>query len=456
MKKILTSAFVILVVSAVGLGATSAFFNDTETSVGNTLAAGAIDLQIDNESYAIDWNIPDYQDPIGEFVRSNHTSWRLADLTVEKFFDFVDLKPGDYAEDTISIHVDSNDAWVCAAARVTDDHDNTYVEPEIDDDATVDEGDPTNTDGELDEEVNFAFWYDDGDNVYEEDETIFLSGPISAMEGAGQIALADSNGGIFQGDPFPGDETVYIGKYWCFGDMSRAPLSEGEGNPIERGTGFRCDGSDVNNAAQTDVVVADLQFYAEQHRNNPNFSCGDWTPSWPLPQARVLESDTWSPVDFDGKEWFAKARNNNSNFELAIGTDDTQAATQDTAEAVWSAATEYPFELEYDGAGTATLTVEGETPVSFAVGTGPFGRIGINAKAPDTVQTEIVALSLSSVQPLAVDTVLASGAGGNDVESLTIFSPTINGPWTLTGIFEFSAVGAPHPQEYPAVQFSID
>ena len=41
----------IVFVGAVVIGATGAFFSDTETSTGNTFTAGAIDLGVDNESY---------------------------------------------------------------------------------------------------------------------------------------------------------------------------------------------------------------------------------------------------------------------------------------------------------------------------------------------------------------------------------------------------------------------
>ena len=84
MKKILLSlAMVLFAGSAMYFGGTGAFFSDTETSTGNTFSAGAIDLKIDNSSYY-------------NGVVSEETSWTLTDLTVEKFFNFLDLKPGDY------------------------------------------------------------------------------------------------------------------------------------------------------------------------------------------------------------------------------------------------------------------------------------------------------------------------------------------------------------------------
>jgi len=46
MKKILVSLSIIGVVAAIAIGGTIAYFSDTETSVGNTLTAGVLDLKI--------------------------------------------------------------------------------------------------------------------------------------------------------------------------------------------------------------------------------------------------------------------------------------------------------------------------------------------------------------------------------------------------------------------------
>lgn len=282
--RILLSGATILAAAAVIVGATFAFFSDTETSTGNTLAAGAIDLQIDNTSYVTDAQ--------GNLVESESTTWELADLDDgHLFFNFLDIKPGDIGEDTISIHVDNNDAWVCAAARVTEDSDVSYTEPELDDDPTINEDDPENTDGELAENLNFAFWADDGDNVLEDDEesSIFIEGPASNLDGVGGVAtLADSENNIWTGasdNPLTGDSVAYVGKAWCFGTLTPDPVAQDDvntGNPIDRGTGFTCNGDpEENNAAQTDRVVGDFQFYAVQSRNNADFTCAeDFTPDW--------------------------------------------------------------------------------------------------------------------------------------------------------------------------------
>ena len=47
MKKILLSLSVVAAVAVVVVGATTAFFSDTETSTGNTFTAGELDLLVD-------------------------------------------------------------------------------------------------------------------------------------------------------------------------------------------------------------------------------------------------------------------------------------------------------------------------------------------------------------------------------------------------------------------------
>lgn len=301
LRKILASAGIIVFAATFAAGATGAFFSDTETSTGNTFAAGDIDLKIDNSSYALDFNIPTFANPTGEFVANPANSWSLTDLIAgtHKFFDFTDVKPGDYGEDTISIHVGSNDAWLCAAARITDDSDQSLTEPELADDLATSTP-PGLGLGDLDTTLQFAFWADDGDNVYEPvagtnggvAETIFLGGPLSAIGAAGQIALSDTNGGAFGNAGVPGDSTVYIGKIWCAGTLTPGILVQdgaSSTSPLSpAGTGFTCNGAAVNNAAQTDQVQGDMQFYAVQKRNNPGFLCSqNYTPVWPVVPPQV-------------------------------------------------------------------------------------------------------------------------------------------------------------------------
>ncbi len=263
----------IVFVVAVIIGATGAFFSDSETSTGNTLSAGAIDLQVDNTSY--------YNGAV-----SSATSWTLRDLTIERFFDFNDLKPGDIGEDTISLHVNNNDSWLCADITLTSDDDNGLTEPEGDD------GDTSTTTGELADQINFTWWADDGDNVLEDDETPLPAGPLGALEvgETATVALADSDENIWTtgtSTPLPGDSVRYVGKAWCYGVLTASPLTQdGLGTtsprtPANSTGGLTCDGTGVDNTGQTDSTTADITFRAVQSRNNGTFQCVPEDPQEP-------------------------------------------------------------------------------------------------------------------------------------------------------------------------------
>lgn len=268
MKKILLSIATLGVVGALAIGATTAIFSDDEVSTGNTFTAGAIDLKIDNESY--------YNGVLNE-----GTTWlQLADLDDGQgpgpdgsylFFDFRDLKPGDHGEDTISLHVGENDSWLCVDVTLTSDDDNGLTEPEeVDGDQTGGVGE-----GELADQVDFIWWADDGDNVYEKDEELLPAGPLGVLNvgDTATVALADSQNNIWGDEgPLPGDETRYIGKAWCFGILTPAPVQPGENDPAVD-PGFDCDGAPINNITQTDSMTADIVFHAEQSRHNEEFEC---------------------------------------------------------------------------------------------------------------------------------------------------------------------------------------
>jgi len=270
---------VIIAVAALAVGATTAFLSDTETSSGNTFAAGAIDLKIDNESY--------YNGVLNEL-----TSWTLADLPNGKlFFNFLDLKPDDEGEDTISLHVNDNDAYLCMDVVLTSNDDKSSNEPELD--AGDLPEDINNTwDGELAQNLQMFWWADDGDNVYEVGENPITNGvqTVTNMFGPDHsfsVPLADSLNNIWTPNapgPVPGDTTVYIAKAWCFGTLGLAPLAQDNAGtdgpllPNRVGTGVTCDGTGLGNITQTDGVTLDLAFRAVQSRHIPDYVCNDGVP----------------------------------------------------------------------------------------------------------------------------------------------------------------------------------
>lgn len=315
MKKILLSTGVsVFVAGALIAGATGAFFSDSETSTENTFTAGAIDLKIDNESYY-------------NGVASAGTSWSLVDLTIEKFFDFLDLKPADYGEDTISLHVDNNDSYLCADITLTSNNDNGLTEPESLVDQTGGEGE-----GELANAVNFLWWADDGDNVLETDEEVISDGPLGALDVGESItvALADSETNIWtdEGGPVPGSETLYIGKAWCFGTISEQALTPDDydspaGDNDDNGTagqpadgGILCDGSDLDNSTQSDSLTADVSFTAVQARHNDDFLCAP-----PPPRLACEAGQEWA----DAAGLFDQGRQKNGGLIAAARSNPANA-----------------------------------------------------------------------------------------------------------------------------------
>ena len=287
--KILMSLGLIAFVGAVAIGGTQAMYSDVESSTGNTFTAGDVDLQIGNDSYysALSDSF-DGTDPASQLPENDQNTFSVDDLNDgQVFFAFNDLKPGDLSEDTITMRVDTNDSYMCAYLETTADDDGTCNEPELDDDPQcTDDGQISSFDGELGEELNFAFWIDDGDNVFEDDETVVMDGNAASAEGGLAYALADTNTANLFGDNgtvLEGGEEYHIGKAWCFGeltadDSTALPSTDGgeelDDGPDKRGSGVTCVADDtINNASQTDVVEGIVAFYAVQERNNAGFTC---------------------------------------------------------------------------------------------------------------------------------------------------------------------------------------
>lgn len=261
MKKIIFSLSIIAVTAAIVIGGTTAFFSNTETSSGNTFTAGAIDLKIDNTCHlngricklnnagAYVW----YDQAGNPTTEPCVCSWQAKDMKGQAIFSLNDVKPGDQGEDTISLHVDSNPAWVCAEISNVAQYDNGCNSPEFKAETAAygagNEtcGNPGLGQGELFNNLTFSIWQDNGggadgvacDNIRNGSETYLVqNAPATNLK----YAIADSQNG---GAPITDS---------CVGVEWSVP-------------------SAVNNIAQTDSVTADIAFSAYQARHNENFLC---------------------------------------------------------------------------------------------------------------------------------------------------------------------------------------
>ncbi|PJE51812.1 hypothetical protein COV27_01425, partial [candidate division WWE3 bacterium CG10_big_fil_rev_8_21_14_0_10_39_14] len=243
-KKIIISLSTIVAIAMIVIGATVSYFSNTETSTGNTFIAGAIDLKIDNKCHyngrVCAWYENNNGSPPGYYWDGDPTqepcfcTWQLMDLDGQAIFHFTDVKPGDDGEDTISLHVDTNPAWVCAEiSNVTQMENGCNLPESMVDDPDTSCGNPGEDQGELWDELRFSIWMDNGggdggvacDNIKNGSETYLvenakatnLKWPIAdSQHGQGPIrdacigvawSVPDAVGNIIQGDSVTGDIT---------------------------------------------------------------------------------------------------------------------------------------------------------------------------------------------------------------------------------------------------------
>ncbi len=167
----------------------------------------------------------------------------------DKFFDFDDIKPGDYGRNVISLHVESNDAYMCLSTKNVTNDENTVVEPEqkMGDDATT---------GELGANIHLYVWMDENGDGFMQSTERKIAENIT-LNDLHNYTLYDKTTGAFIAG-----QTKFLGIAWCAGTM--APNTDGT---------FLCDGSTMDNLSQSDIFSAALEFFAEQQRNNDGFSC---------------------------------------------------------------------------------------------------------------------------------------------------------------------------------------
>lgn len=259
MKKLLKSLLILGIVGLVGYGVTQAFFSDEEKSTGNTFIAGTLDLLIDstchyNGNVCTDgfWTGNNSYPVPGT---SCSCTWLEKNLeTGNLFFNFDDLKPGDTGEDTISLHVDNNDSYVCAEISELNSVERGCNEPE----EVADSSCSGDGEGELQDYLLFTIWKDNGEgenscnNVLDSDEVTLITDQPAAN---GIWPIADSQTGGLLG----GDTTNCIGVSW------RVP-------------------SDTGNIIQGDMLTADISFSAIQARHLEGFRCGDLNEATPTPE----------------------------------------------------------------------------------------------------------------------------------------------------------------------------
>ena len=222
---------------------------------GTTFATQGIDLKVDSKTW---YN--------GSLVPSS--TWALKDLTpgVDKFWQFDDVKPGDFGCTVISLHVKKTDAYMCLDFKNLSESENGENEPESHEDTT---SGPDLADG-----TQFFGWDDiDGDGKYEPPTEKILWGATPASQSLDDTTyvIGDSRGGgICQVD-----KTRYVGICWCAGALTpQSGMNKSSGSAV-------CDPTTLGNEAQTDSFTVDVALRAAPVKQNPRFLCDPDEPPPP-------------------------------------------------------------------------------------------------------------------------------------------------------------------------------
>lgn len=193
MKKIIGLVIgIAVVVALVGTG-TWALFSDTETSEGNQMTAGVIDLEVDC---------------------AGDTTFSAQDDPLPKIFEYLpenDIKPGDDGEVTLSLHLKTGsnnaDLWMQVLNIVNDGGLNPEPEQVAEAAATVDD--------DIASEILVKLWIDDnadpgtpGDNIYQEGEEVLHDGTLDGLTSAGD------SGKLTVKDAAVASTTYYVGWSW--------------------------------------------------------------------------------------------------------------------------------------------------------------------------------------------------------------------------------------------------
>jgi hypothetical protein len=215
----------------------------------------------------------------------NAGSWSLKDLRNEKFFNFDDIKPGDYGSGVISLKVDT-DSWVCFSVKNLRNKENSLTDPE------KKSGDTTvGTDsGELGQNLYFTAWTDNGNGVWENGETLLFSnrfGSVDELSGGTTFAVAD----FLTKSSCHQNQIKYVGLKWCAGTMT---IDEGAHT-------ISCSGTLMGNISQSDTVSADMVFYTVASKDDPKFTCNITHPP-PTPTRKPTPTPTKKPNCIYGKD----------------------------------------------------------------------------------------------------------------------------------------------------------
>ncbi len=129
MKRILFSLAMIAAVGAVVVGATGAYFSDTETSADNTFTAGTIDISLSDPVVTKSVDIPDMKPGMTQWIEFDVHNDGVNPVVVRKMLDAYVSTTGDVSEpectDQQGVWEDQGQVMGCTWGGATDENDMT-------------------------------------------------------------------------------------------------------------------------------------------------------------------------------------------------------------------------------------------------------------------------------------------------------------------------------------------
>lgn len=422
-------------IGAAGVGAgmgTSALFSDEESFTDNSFTAGTLDLTI---SVKTAWHGADEGLNVSE-ASDYEDADALSSITA------TDVKPGDWGVVQFCFNNDDNPAYLWGCGDLTSSSENGFTEPEPED---------QNNEGELEEEAQAVLFYcerDDENNttnplledpqgVHPGDQGYDIVSRIDSgnISGIGPVitsgSMASVLGALDNGIPLDND-----------------PNSGGR-QPFPAGNGDQCIcllayvPRAVGNNIQSDSMSFDVGFHSVQARHND----GSVNPC--ITSTNV---EGFGKLAYEGatKPWFAKARNQNSGYELEVGNAPGTSATSEFNYGGSSFSGD--LAVSYDAsAGEATLDVDGTT-VSYDVDDTPGDAISVVARGNESADFAAARnIRVNGSTPSGSDEVVADGSG---VFSLNINDLDTSVDWELTADIELENLGGSN-DENPAVYVDV-
>ncbi|MFC3477065.1 VWA domain-containing protein [Halobacterium litoreum] len=236
-----------------GLG-TSAFLNDRESFEDAVLTAGTLDLLVDYHSY---WDQ-------GRAGSGQVTGTKDGSGTVSGTL--TDVKPGDSGLLAFCPRIVDNPAYLWLCGELTSNDENGQTEPEANHSDDDTGGDPGAGMGELADSVVVDVDYCTVDVAASAPEDEFGPGDVSKVADVWEGTLADFLAAIQNGVPLDGDANTGDGAFLAPGEQACFAGGAEADNyclcidwevPVS-----------VGNEIQSDSLSFDLEFHAEQCRNN--------------------------------------------------------------------------------------------------------------------------------------------------------------------------------------------